>query len=105
MNTFDKVYKAVVMVPRGKVTTYGTIAKYIGIQNPRVVGYALHANKHPDIVPCHRVVNSKGELAKGYAFGGLGIQKQLLSQEGIKFIGDKIELDKFLFNFQPSSRI
>jgi len=99
MNTFDEVYKIVKKIPRGKVTTYGTIAKHVGISNPRVVGYALHANKNPDTVPCHRVVNAKGGLAKGYAFGGLGIQKQLLTAEGISFKGDNVDLNKYLYNF------
>lgn len=99
MNTFEKVYKVVAKIPKGKVTTYGIIAKKIGISNPRVVGYALHVNKNPDSVPCHRVVNKEGELAKGYAFGGLGIQKQLLKQEGIRFSGEKVDLNKQLFFF------
>lgn len=99
MNTFEKVYKVVAKIPKGKVTTYGIIAKKIGISNPRVVGYALHVNKNPDSVPCHRVVNKEGELAKGYAFGGLGIQKQLLEQEGIKFTGERVDLREQLFSF------
>jgi len=100
MNTFDKVYKLVEKVPRGKVTTYGTIAKQLGINNPRVVGYALHANKTPDTVPCHRVINAQGELSKDYAFGGLDVQKKLLIQEGIKFQEDKIPFEKYLFKFE-----
>ncbi len=99
MNTFDDVYKLVSKIPPGKVTTYGVIAKKIGINNPRVVGYALHANKNPDKVPCHRVVNKKGELAKGYAFGGIGIQKKLLLNEGIEFTDDKINLENYLYIF------
>lgn len=99
MNTFDKVYKAVKKIPPGSVTTYGEIAKHIGISNPRVVGYALHANKNPDTVPCHRVVNAKGDLASGYAFGGRGIQKQLLSQEGVSFTKDSVDLSKFMYKF------
>lgn len=99
MNTFDKVYSAVSKIPRGKVSTYGIIARKIGISNPRVVGYALHANKDPDNVPCHRVVNIKGELAKGYAFGGLGIQKQLLKNEGVTFEDNKVALQTHLYNF------
>lgn len=98
-NTFDKVYRAVEKIPKGKVSTYGTVAKFVGINNPRVVGYALHANKTPDTVPCHRVVNVNGELSKGYAFGGLGIQKKLLTSEGIKFNNNRIDLSKYLFKF------
>lgn len=97
-NTFTAVYKAVQKVPKGKVTTYGEIAKYIGINNPRVVGYALHANPDQDNIPCHRVVTKDGELAKGYAFGGAGIQKQLLEQEGIKFSENYVDLTKYFYN-------
>ncbi len=99
MNTFEKVYKAVAKIPRGKVTTYGEIARYLGISNPRVVGFALHVNKDPDNIPCHRVVNKKGELAPGYAFGGLDVQKQLLTQEGVKFENSRVKLESSGFNF------
>ncbi len=99
MNTFEAIYKAVKKVPRGKVTTYGEIAKFTGIRNPRVVGYALHANRNPDIIPCHRVVNKKGKLATGYAFGGEGIQKQLLVQEGVKFKNEDVDLSESFFKF------
>lgn len=99
MIAFDKVYKIVSKIPRGKVSTYGTIAKEIGITNSRVVGYALHVNKDPDNIPCHRVVNKDGKLAPGYAFGGLDIQRKLLEQEGIAFDNDKVILSKHLFTF------
>ncbi len=99
MNTFDKVYRAVEQIPRGKVTTYGEIARYIGISNPRVVGFALHVNKDPDNVPCHRVVNKKGELAPGYAFGGLYVQRQLLEQEGVRFENSRVKLELSGFSF------
>lgn len=95
MKTFDKVYHLVTLVPKGKVTTYGAIAKLTGL-NPRVVGYALHANKDPENVPCHRVINSKGELSGGYAFGGPDIQRQILEEEEIKFDkNSKVDLKIF----------
>ncbi len=99
MNTFDKIYKAVEKIPKGKVSTYGQIAKYVGISNPRVVGFALHVNKDPDNIPCHRVVNKKGELASGYAFGGLDVQRQLLEQEGVKFENSRVKLETSGFYF------
>lgn len=99
MNTFNKVYKAVAKIPRGKVTTYGEIAKHIGILNPRVVGFALHVNRDPDNIPCHRVVNKKGELASGYAFGGLDIQRQLLEQEGVIFENSRVKLETSGYSF------
>lgn len=102
MKDFDAVYKAVKKIPKGKVSTYGRISKYIGISNPKVVGYALHSNKTPETVPCHRVVNIKGKLAPGYAFGGPTIQKQLLEQEGISFSDSNVDLNKYLFEFNKN---
>lgn len=94
MKIFDKVYLEVQKIPKGKVTTYGTIAKKLGC-SARVVGFALHANQDPDNIPCHRVVNREGRVAPGYAFGGPGIQKQLLEQEGIQFADDQhVDLSK-----------
>jgi methylated-DNA-protein-cysteine methyltransferase-like protein len=98
MNTFDEVYKVVSKIPPGKVTTYGEISKKLGIKNPQVVGYALHSNPDPDNIPCHRVVNIKGELAEGFAFGGKDIQRKLLENEGIKFEDGKVILKDFLLS-------
>nr|MBI5455677.1 MGMT family protein [Candidatus Levybacteria bacterium] len=128
MKTFEKIYSLVSRIPKGKVTTYGAISKAIGI-DPRVVGYALHANKSstffPKIIklnnknekqnslnklqnfkkvldkdseniPCHRVINSKGKISSGYAFGGPGIQRKMLEKEGVKFNKDEtVNLEKF----------
>lgn len=87
MNPFEKVWKEVRKIPKGKVTTYGTIGKKLGM-SPRVVGYALHANPDSSKTPCHRVVNRQGRLAPGYAFGGPGIQKEKLEREGVEFKDD-----------------
>lgn len=95
MNTFDKVYDLVYSVPKGKVTTYGSLAKLIGV-DPRVIGFALHANKNPSNIPCHRVINSKGKISSGFAFGGPDVQKQMLEKEGVKFDKDQVvDLKKF----------
>lgn len=82
MKTFQKIYKVVSFIPKGKVMTYKEVAEIVGT-TPRVVGFALHANKNPDKVPCHRVIKSDRTLAKGYAFGGMKKQKELLKKEGI----------------------
>lgn len=97
MRTFEKIYNIVSKIPKGKVTTYGNIAVTLGV-NPRVVGYALHANKSTENVPCHRVVFKDGSLAEGYAFGGKDVQKNRLLKEGIKFLGDKVNLKTSLFS-------
>ena len=100
MSSFIKVYDAVSKIPKGKVTTYGAISKTVGF-DPRVVGYALHANKDPRNIPCHRVINSKGKISSGYAFGGLDAQKKMLIKEGIKFdengVADLKKYGFFLF--------
>lgn len=72
-------------IPRGKVTTYKQIAESVGIKDYRQVGFALHRNRDPKKIPCHRVVRSDGTLAKGYAMGGMVAQKKLLMSEGIIF--------------------
>ena len=97
MNTFEKIYEVVKSIPEGKVATYGQVALLAG--NPRwarVVGYALHVNPEPGVIPCHRVVNREGRVAPGFAFGGEDVQRQLLESEGIVFESDgKIDLEKY----------
>ncbi|MBO5454100.1 MAG: MGMT family protein [Clostridia bacterium] len=97
MSTFEKIYEVVKSIPRGKVATYGQVAMLAG--NPRwarVVGYALHVNPEPGVIPCHRVVNREGRVAPGFAFGGEGVQRQLLESEGIVFEPDgTIDLKKY----------
>ena len=92
MALFKQIYQLVSQIPQGKVTTYGTIAKALNLKDNRLVGWALHQNKSPQ-VPCHRVVNRLGQLAPGYVFGGPQIQKQKLEKEGIKFLRtDQLDL-------------
>ena len=88
-----RIYEAVKKVPKGKVATYGQIAELAGDKKMcRAVGNALHKNPNPDLIPCYRVVNAKGELAGEFAFGGSGAQRKLLEQDGIQFIGDCVDL-------------
>ncbi len=97
MNTFEKIYEVVKNIPKGKVATYGQVALLAG--NPhwaRVVGYALHNNPDPSSIPCHRVVNREGRVAPDFAFGGEGVQRQLLEAEGIIFeLNGRIDLEKY----------
>ncbi len=81
---WEEVYKVVKKIPEGKVMTYGQVAKVLGIKDVRKVGWALHANKSLD-VPCHRVVNIEGRLAKNFAFDGEVEQQRRLESEGIVF--------------------
>ena len=87
----DKVYEFVKSIPPGKVATYGQIALYLGNRNlARVVGNILHGNPEPEHIPCHRVVNAQGKLARSYAFGGIDAQRRLLESEGVVFKNDLI---------------
>jgi methylated-DNA-protein-cysteine methyltransferase related protein len=106
MNSYDLVYQIVKTIPAGKVMTYGQIARImnneLGITGkhitPRVVGFALHANKNSDNIPCHRVVNKEGRLASGYVFGGSKEQFHRLSEEGVIFKDENhVDLEKCLW--------
>ena len=86
----QRVYEVVRRIPKGKVATYGQVAALAGApRNARFVGYALHSNPEPDVIPCHRVVFRDGSLAPGFAFGGPERQRLLLEEEGVAFISPK----------------
>lgn len=97
MTVFEKIYEVVKSIPKGRVATYGQVALLAG--NPhwaRVVGYALHNNPAPEIIPCHRVVNREGRVAEVFVFGGGNAQRTLLENEGIIFEKDgRIDLKKY----------
>ena len=87
MTTFDKVYEAVKLIPCGRVATYGQIAAAVGSRRlARVVGYALHVNPQPGVIPCHRVVKRDGSVSSAFAFGGANRQVELLKAEGVEFL-------------------
>ena len=96
MNTFGQIYIEVKKIPRGRVASYGYIACKLG--NPRisrVVGYALHVNPQPGVIPCHRVVFRDGTLSPAFAFGGLNGQRRLLEAEGVSFLPDgRVDMEK-----------
>lgn len=71
-NFFEQVYEIVKQIPKGSVATYGQIAFLMGRPHAaKFVGFALHTNPQPLVVPCHRVVNRQGYLAKAFVFGGI----------------------------------
>lgn len=91
-----RIYEAVKKIPKGHVATYGQIAEMAG--NPRMsraVGNALHKNPDPFHIPCFRVVNSKGELAGAFAFGGGKAQAELLREDGVEVVNGKVDLEKY----------
>lgn len=91
-----KIYEAVKRIPKGRVATYAQVALMAGNGKMcRAVGNALHRNPEPGVIPCHRVVNSRGELAGGFAFGGLEVQAALLESEGVEVSDGRVDLSKY----------
>ena len=91
-----RIYEAVKRIPKGCVATYGMVAEMAGDRKmARAVGNALHRNPDPDNIPCYRVVNSKGELAGEFAFGGEGAQAKLLMADGIEVVNGVVDLKKY----------
>ena len=95
-----RIYEAVKRIPKGCVATYGQVATMAGNERmSRAVGNALHKNPTPGIVPCHRVVDAKGRLAGGFAFGGMEAQAALLADEGVEVKDGKVDLGKYGVRF------
>jgi len=86
---FQQFYRTVRQIPRGKVATYGQIARLSGHPRcARQVGFALSLLPQGSDVPAHRVINRKGEMAPEHVFGSCDYQRFLLEQEGICFSAD-----------------
>ena len=84
-----RIYEVVKQIPKGCVASYGQVAQLAG--NPRGargVGFALHRNHEPGVIPCHREVFQDGSTCTGYAFGGPEVQRRLLEEEGVTFLPD-----------------
>tara|TARA_B100000287_G_scaffold401659_1_gene421924 strand:- start:184 stop:504 length:321 start_codon:yes stop_codon:yes gene_type:complete len=106
MNSFFKdVYKVVRKVPFGRVTSYGSIANYLGDpRGARVVGWAMNNSHNLKNFPAHRVVNRNGLLTGKNHFKGTNLMEQLLINEGIKIKNDQIiNFDKFFWD--PSKEL
>jgi methylated-DNA-protein-cysteine methyltransferase-like protein len=89
---YEKVYEVVRLIPKGKVTSYGAIAEFLGTRlSARTVGYAMNAAHriHPP-VPAHRVVNRNGMLTGKHHFSPPSIMQELLEMEGLTIIDDQI---------------
>ncbi|NJB36761.1 MGMT family protein [Croceivirga sp. JEA036] len=94
---FDKVYDVARLIPYGRVTSYGAIAKYLGAaRSARMVGWAMN-NSHTKDVPAHRVVNRVGVLTGKHHFEGTNLMQQLLENEGIKVEDNQVVDFKNLF--------
>jgi methylated-DNA-protein-cysteine methyltransferase-like protein len=93
---FNEIYETVKQIPRGKVANYGTVALLSGYPRcSRQVGFALHQNPDPAAIPCHRVVFKDGSLSKAFIFGGENAQRELLENEGVQFIGDRVDMERY----------
>jgi methylated-DNA-protein-cysteine methyltransferase-like protein len=89
---FDKVHSIVRLIPKGRVTSYGAIAEYLGTKgSARMVGWAMNAS-HKQVlrVPAHRVVNRNGLLTGKRHFSGVAVMQQLLENEGVEVVDDKV---------------
>ena len=89
---FSKVYEVTKLIPYGRVTSYGAIARYLGTgRSARMVGWALNAcHSNQDFIPAHRVVNRNGLLTGKHHFGNSALMGQLLENEGMIIEDDQI---------------
>jgi len=91
LNFFDKVYEVAKLIPYGRVTNYGAIARYLGAaRSSRMVGYAMNGSHGKD-VPAHRVVNRIGLLSGKHHFEGTNLMQQLLESEGVKVVDNQVQ--------------
>lgn len=105
-NFFNVVYEVTKLIPSGRVTSYGAIARYLGTgQSARMVGWALNCcHSEKEFIPAHRVVNRNGLLTGKFHFGTPDAMQQLLENEGIKVEDDQVIEFKKLF-WDPNKEI
>ncbi len=99
-NFFSRVYEVAALIPYGRVTSYGAIAKYLGAaRSARMVGWAMNASHTMENIPAHRVVNKAGLLTGKHHFDGTNLMQQLLENEGVEVIDNQIQnLDKLFWD-------
>ena len=99
-NFFQKVYEVAKVIPYGRVTSYGAIAKYLGAaRSARMVGWAMNGAHQMPEVPAHRVVNKIGLLTGKHHFDGTNLMQQLLESEGVKVLDNQIvDLEKHFWD-------
>jgi len=91
-NFFEDVYEVVKLIPRGRVTTYGAIARYLGTKmSARMVGWAMNAAHDFASVPAHRVVNAQGLLTGKAHFGTPTAMQRRLEKDGVKVVKDRVQ--------------
>src|SRR6266850_365028 len=104
-NFFEDVYEVVKLIPRGRVTSYGAIARYLGAKmSARMVGWAMNAAHGHGPIPAHRVVNSQGLLTGKAHFETAWTMQKRLEKDGIKVAKDKVmDFEKHLWD--PSKEL
>lgn len=100
MSTFrNAIYTLTKKIPRGKVATYGQLAALAGKPNAaRAVGACMRTNPNAPRTPCHRVVSATGQLTGYSAKGGVHQKRKMLIEEGVQFIGNRVNLNKSRWN-------
>jgi methylated-DNA-protein-cysteine methyltransferase-like protein len=100
---FENVFEVARLIPKGRVTNYGAIAKYLGTaRSSRMVGWAMNAaHAQKNHVPAHRVVNRNGQLTGKHHFATPFLMQELLANEGIEVVNDVIKNFK-VYYWDPS---
>jgi len=106
LSFYEQVYLVVRLIPKGRVSSYGAIASYLGSKgSSRMVGYAMNASHSAfPPVPAQRVVNRNGLLSGKFHFGSADLMQQLLENEGVKVVNDKVLDFKNVF-WDPSAEL
>ncbi len=98
MTLRDRVYILIRTIPRGKVATYGQVARLVGAPHAaRAVGMCMKTNPDAPRTPCHRIVASDGKLTGYSAEGGVTKKRKMLEEEGVSFKGNRVDLSKSLW--------
>jgi O-6-methylguanine DNA methyltransferase len=99
MSFKDQVYVLIRKIPKGKVATYGQVASLVGSPGAaRAVGMCMKTNPDAPQTPCHRIVASDGQLTGYSAEGGISKKKRMLREEGVQFVGDRVDLKRSLWH-------
>ena len=99
-NFQKRVWEALKLIPKGKVTTYKEIAKFLNTKAVRAVGSAVGKNPYAPKVPCHRVVKSNGQVGNYSGGNGVETKIELLTKEGVEIKDNKIvDFENRLFKF------